>query len=161
LVQPIAVSSHFAIWHGSVGIGHVLGVPEHTPFVHTSPLVQNLPSSHEAPLLTGVFTHPFIGSHVPTLHASLRLTHWLCVVHGGPLEVLLTWDVVPTLAPVTVALLAPPLPPPPTAICAPRAQPDPMVATATAYMKKERLIAASLKGCMRIRSLFGDGKRLR
>jgi len=51
----------------------MMPVPAHTPAVHTSPLVQALPSLQTVPLATFVNTHPVAGAQVSAVQALLSL----------------------------------------------------------------------------------------
>jgi hypothetical protein len=62
-----APSSHESAVHGFKS-AHGRGAPPQTPSWQLSGMVQNRPSSHEAPLPTGMFTQPKKSLHVSVVH---------------------------------------------------------------------------------------------
>jgi hypothetical protein len=60
------------IWQVFADGPQVIGMPEQIPFVHVSLVVQYLPSLQELPSFAGVFTQPWMGSHLPTLQESFK-----------------------------------------------------------------------------------------
>src|SRR3990172_8078421 len=69
--QPVA-GVQVSVVHTLLSL-QVIAVPPQTPAVHTSPLVQALPSSHTVPLVTLVNTQPVVGAQVSVVHTLLSL----------------------------------------------------------------------------------------
>jgi hypothetical protein len=90
VVGPVGTTESTAFAGHVGGVAQPPWVPEHTPFVQTSPVVHGLPSSQCVPLVATGFEHtPLDGSHVPARwHWSLAWqTTELPWVHEPPTHV--------------------------------------------------------------------------
>src|SRR5262245_18667980 len=82
VTQPLSRTQAEAV-HGLVSLQSRGGPPTQGPRMHASPTVQRLPSSHAAPVGSGVCLQPRAGSQVSVVHEFLSsqlrggpLTHW-------------------------------------------------------------------------------------